>query len=1572
LIDYVLVDTRLASAVLAHDVTWQDASTDHAPVRVRLSVTAMRQEHVRRSKTRWRWNFKRTNARDKFDWSPYRDGTGVALTAWAHRAALDSQAESVPCAAGADSRVEQLWASLSEVVLQQMREHVGLTRVSAAASWWWTPALTRLKHEKREAWRALTDARAAEAIGGDAAVGAACAAYVESRRRYRRELRQASLARENDEVFRADDAHRDPNEMKCLWHIINKRSGSTSVLPQAVADRDGDLVTDSDERLRVIAEFQQARGTPPPATDPRFDPAALARAQDAVRRHAEATSPNQPLADTNAATIGDDASAPTGASDATPPPHLSDEAPSTSEVSAAISRLWNWKSGGGDDWVPEAVTKADRAAMSRALALLYAAVWEAGEVPAAWKDGAIVYIAKNDTASAPHDLANYRPLTMLSVASKVLEHVLNARLHAWAEAEPRRVDDAQGGFRADRGCGDLVFVLAELLQRRRERAAQKRPPAPPGAAASAYASEAGASCHPTYVAFLDVADAYGSVDHACLFHKLWDKGVRGKMWRLLRAWYQGASSHVRVDGATTESFPVQQGVRQGAVLSPMLYALFLDDLLRRLRAAHLGTWEDGLWLGAHAYADDICLVADTPDELREMLSICEDYAREWRFRFKPAKSKVMVTLPLTGEATPSGGATQGANGRAKLPGDGSACELPRDDISEPPTWLARGHAPDTRRAEAVVGALLSLAGPPLNPPRATSDSRLASRRATRGHGARPPPAVLLSALTSAMATRARAGAGAPGGGATTAANGRLAASWANTAANVADAIATCVRARVLSVVGPQDDPFSRVSFHHDFSANVGAARARGGRSDDTSLVVAAAAVAVRRKLIHLAVKAAANSRPGAIDDDPCARPRKHASLYHVIEDMSPAIAAAAGWLGGPSIGVDDLLETAAGATCSVLYSHPAAADWLYARSDDYARSGWIHARYVIAAASRREAAWVAYDRVAQALWEMEATSAPAASVPTPATAAPPAPGLPAQGPLSLPPPFTVAGGDMAAVTSFRYLGVSIDRDGGWDGMANGMVLLSRLRAEKTAFVGLRHGDFSVDTAWYFWNAICAPLLNNAVQVWSCTQRQCAKMDAEIVRAGASVLGVGKRTSASFVLGELKQMRTAPRQDHLLLRFFGHLGRMPDYRVVKKFFLLRHRDTTTRLAYGFANATAKDGPQAHDCTLSWCLRLHRVLHAYGAPDLWDPVSFKAAVAARSKDAWEDWTDSLVKDTEAARWRARQREDGNLRPIYTNVKTRPGLEPYLLTTRPQAGAARAVARLRCGLVGEVYWGRRARAPPLPRDQRLCSLCAPTDPGAIRARQEQQHARRTPRQRQAALKQARRAQGAVADRWHPPMALASAPLSGGAVDPIAPPTSSLPVDFCTDLDLPGQRVSAPLPSPAGGALGDSLHILGVCPAVQNLRRRGWARVCEAIRAHTPSAPGVAARAELIAQLGAAGYLAGCGRLLLVLGSAPVWWPCWAETLGVRAALSMLALAVLGAWESRVEAIGCPPLPPAAAGSPPNAAGEDDDASLSSAGLDGALAVPPVPRLVRLPNGSGSAEAEEGIPPVPPLAPL
>ncbi len=103
--------------------------------------------------------------------------------------------------------------------------------------------------------------------------------------------------------------------------------------------------------------------------------------------------------------------------------------------------------------------------------------------------------------------------------------------------------------------------------------------------------------------------------------------------------HPGLSRRVRHPLGVSEWFPVDRGVAQRAVESPLVYTCFIDGLARELKAAGHGVWVAGTQIPLLMYADDIVLMAASQSELARMSSIVSEFARRNRFEFNGKKKR---------------------------------------------------------------------------------------------------------------------------------------------------------------------------------------------------------------------------------------------------------------------------------------------------------------------------------------------------------------------------------------------------------------------------------------------------------------------------------------------------------------------------------------------------------------------------------------------------------------------------------------------------------------------------------------------------------------------------------------------------------------------------------------------------------------------------------------------------------------------------------------------------------------------------------------------------------------------
>lgn len=260
---------------------------------------------------------------------------------------------------------------------------------------------------------------------------------------------------------------------------------------------------------------------------------------------------------------------------------------SVEEIEEAIKRMKRCKAPGADGIPADLLKLACLGEENSFLLTIHSMInfmFKHGVIPGAWCQSVVVAIPKKGD---PTDMNNYRGISLMGSVLKLLMIVISGRLNEAMEAGGL-FSQSQAGFRKSEECITQVACLVELCRRRR------------------------LEDRPTYLTFIDLKKAYDTVPHEALMAKLHYYGVRGRTLKFIRELYTRSTIAVRCGDGTSEPVPLKRGVRQGCPLSPVLFNVFINDILDDTGA--LGVPMGTQRVPGLLFADD--LVCTTPNRMK--------------------------------------------------------------------------------------------------------------------------------------------------------------------------------------------------------------------------------------------------------------------------------------------------------------------------------------------------------------------------------------------------------------------------------------------------------------------------------------------------------------------------------------------------------------------------------------------------------------------------------------------------------------------------------------------------------------------------------------------------------------------------------------------------------------------------------------------------------------------------------------------------------------------------------------------------------------------------------------------
>uniref|UniRef100_A0A0P4VXS2 Reverse transcriptase domain-containing protein n=1 Tax=Scylla olivacea TaxID=85551 RepID=A0A0P4VXS2_SCYOL len=281
------------------------------------------------------------------------------------------------------------------------------------------------------------------------------------------------------------------------------------------------------------------------------------------------------------------------------------------EVRQALRRVRPGKGEGEGDLMSDHLIHAGDVLYGH-LSVLFSAMLRHGFSPHSMMKGVMIPLPKGRWANL-NTSENYRAITLSSLMSKILDNIVLMR-----ERDKLLTNDLQFGFKEGTSSTMCTAMVRETV--------------------SYYVSKGTT----VYGFTLDASKAFDRVNYCKLFDILLKRNVCPLICRLLLNMYVNQKLSVRWNDLLSSTFEVSNGVKQGGVISPILYCVYVDGLLTELRDSGVGCYMGGTYAGAFGFADDLKGLAPSVFALKKMISICVDYASRYDIVYNEKKSKLIV------------------------------------------------------------------------------------------------------------------------------------------------------------------------------------------------------------------------------------------------------------------------------------------------------------------------------------------------------------------------------------------------------------------------------------------------------------------------------------------------------------------------------------------------------------------------------------------------------------------------------------------------------------------------------------------------------------------------------------------------------------------------------------------------------------------------------------------------------------------------------------------------------------------------------------------------------------------
>ena len=283
-----------------------------------------------------------------------------------------------------------------------------------------------------------------------------------------------------------------------------------------------------------------------------------------------------------------------------------------SEVVKAIKKLRTGKAPGHDDIPAELIKETGEEGVC-VMHKLCNLIWRDKNWPKDWTRSVFLPLPKKGDT---RDCKNNRTISLISHASKILLYIIVERMKQYLS---REIPPEQAGFVEGRGTRDQIANIRIIMEKAME------------------------FNFPVYMCFIDYSKAFDTVQHQKLWTTLVSMGFPKHVIELLRTLYDHQESTVRTACGDTDWFNIEQGVRQGCILSPHLFNAYAEYIMRlALENNDSGISVGGRSINNLRYADDTTLLAGSAKELENLIERVRIESEKFGLFLNVSKTKVLI------------------------------------------------------------------------------------------------------------------------------------------------------------------------------------------------------------------------------------------------------------------------------------------------------------------------------------------------------------------------------------------------------------------------------------------------------------------------------------------------------------------------------------------------------------------------------------------------------------------------------------------------------------------------------------------------------------------------------------------------------------------------------------------------------------------------------------------------------------------------------------------------------------------------------------------------------------------